>query len=111
MGPSAYGRQRRLRLPCASCGKPRGPVALFLNVPERPTGTVTFLFTDIEGSTQLLHELRERYDALQSRHAEILRAAFAAHDGHEIDTQGDAFFAAFGARATPSPRPSTPSER
>ena len=71
-------------------------MALFLNVPERPTGTVTFLFTDIEGSTQLLHELRERYDALQSRHAEILRAAFAAHDGHEIDTQGDAFFAAFG---------------
>jgi YVTN family beta-propeller protein len=65
-------------------------------VPERPIGTVTFLFTDIEGSTRLLQELRERYDAVQSRHAEILRAAFAAHDGHEIDTQGDAFFAAFG---------------
>jgi YVTN family beta-propeller protein len=40
--------------------------------------------------------LRERYDAVQSRHGEILRAAFDAHDGHEIDTQGDAFFAAFG---------------
>lgn len=65
-------------------------------MPERPTGTVTFLFTDIEGSTRLLQQLRERYDAVQSRQAEILRAAFAAHDGHEIDTQGDAFFAAFG---------------
>jgi YVTN family beta-propeller protein len=65
-------------------------------VPERPTGTVTFLFTDIEGSTRLLQQLRERYDAVQACHAEILRAAFAAHDGHEIDTQGDAFFAAFG---------------
>jgi len=65
-------------------------------VPERPTGTVTFLFTDIEGSTRLLQRLRERYDTVQSRHAEVLRAAFAAHEGHEIDTQGDAFFAAFG---------------
>jgi YVTN family beta-propeller protein len=65
-------------------------------VPERPTGTVTFLFTDIEGSTRLLQQLRDRYDDVQSRHAEILRAAFADHDGHEIDTQGDAFFAAFG---------------
>jgi class 3 adenylate cyclase/streptogramin lyase len=65
-------------------------------VPERPIGTVTFLFTDIEGSTRLLQQLRAQYDAVQSRHAEILRAAFAAHDGHEIDTQGDAFFAAFG---------------
>jgi YVTN family beta-propeller protein len=65
-------------------------------VAERPTGTVTFLFTDIEGSTRLLQQLRERYDAVQSRHAEILRTAFTAHDGHEIDTQGDAFFAAFG---------------
>jgi class 3 adenylate cyclase len=65
-------------------------------MPERPTGTVTFLFTDIEGSTRLLQQLRERYDVVQSRHAEIFRAVFAAHDGHEIDTQGDAFFAAFG---------------
>jgi class 3 adenylate cyclase len=60
-------------------------------VPERPTGTVTFLFTDIEGSTRLLQELRDGYDAAQSRQAEILRAAFTAHDGYEIDTQGDAY--------------------
>jgi hypothetical protein len=64
-------------------------------VPERPTGTVTFLFSDIEGSTRLLRQLRDKYDAVLSRHAEIMRAAFAEHDGHEIDTQGDAFFAAF----------------
>jgi class 3 adenylate cyclase len=71
-------------------------------VPERPTGTVTFLFTDIEGSTRLLQKLRERYDAVQSRHAEILRAAFAEHDGHEIDTQGDAFSPRSDGHATPS---------
>ena len=65
-------------------------------MPERPTGTVTFLFTDIEGSTRLLQQLRDRYGDVLSRHGEILRAAFADHDGHEIDTQGDAFFAAFG---------------
>jgi class 3 adenylate cyclase len=63
---------------------------------ERPTGTVTFLFSDIEGSTRLLQQLRNRYDDVLSRHSEILRDAFAEHDGHEIDTQGDAFFAAFG---------------
>jgi len=60
-----------------------------------PTGTVTFLFTDIEGSTQLLHQLGDRYATLLEEHRQLLRAAFAAHQGHEVDTQGDAFFAAF----------------
>ena len=61
-----------------------------------PTGTVTFLFTDIEGSTRLLHELgAARYvDALDA-HRRIVRAAVAAHGGVEVDTQGDAFFVAF----------------
>jgi YVTN family beta-propeller protein len=62
---------------------------------DRPTGTVTFLFTDIEGSTRLLGQLRERYDEVLSTHARLLREAFAAFEGHEIDTQGDAFFVAF----------------
>jgi len=62
---------------------------------DRPTGTVTFLFTDIEGSTRLLGQLRERYDEVLSTHARLLRAAFAEFAGHEIDTQGDAFFVAF----------------
>src|SRR5262249_29618582 len=65
-------------------------------VPERPTGTVTFLFTDIEGSTRLLQQLRDRYADVLWRNGEVLRAAFVDHDGHEIDTQGDAFFAVFG---------------
>src|SRR5215469_7605134 len=62
---------------------------------ELPTGTVTFLFTDIEGSTQLLQRLGEEYARVLGEHQALLRAAFAAHDGVEVDTQGDAFFVAF----------------
>ena len=62
---------------------------------ERPTGTVTFLFTDIEGSTRLLKELRDDYGTALSDHQRIVRDALASHEGWEIDTQGDSFFAAF----------------
>jgi class 3 adenylate cyclase len=62
---------------------------------ELPRGTVTFLFTDIEGSTRLLKQLGERYGAARADHHRILRAAFEEHGGQEIDTQGDAFFVAF----------------
>ena len=62
----------------------------------RQTATAaTFLFTDIEGSTQLLKRLRDRYGAVLSQHQQLLRDAFAAHGGQEVDTQGDAFFVAF----------------
>jgi len=64
-------------------------------VRKLPTGTVTFLFTDIEGSTRLLHELGDGYADALGEHRRALRAAFAAHDGVEVDTQGDAFFVAF----------------
>ncbi len=64
-------------------------------MPERPTGTVSFLFTDIEGSTQLLRQLRDRYDEVLQAHARLIRAAVERYDGHEIDTQGDAFFVVF----------------
>jgi predicted ATPase len=64
-------------------------------VRELPTGTVTFLFTDIEGSTRLLHELGDAYADALAGHRRALREAFAAHDGLEVDTQGDAFFVAF----------------
>jgi predicted ATPase len=64
-------------------------------VRELPTGTVTFLFTDIEGSTRLLHELGDGYPEALSEHRRALRAAIAAHGGVEVDTQGDAFFVAF----------------
>lgn len=60
-----------------------------------PTGTVTFLFTDIEGSTKLLQRLGPRYADVLDAHRRILRAAFAAHGGYEVDTQGDSFFVAF----------------
>jgi len=64
-------------------------------MPERPTGTVTFLFSDIEGSTRLLQQLRDGYDEVLSTHARLLRSAIEQFEGHEIDTQGDAFFVAF----------------
>ena len=60
-----------------------------------PTGTVTFLFTDIEGSTRLVRELAERWPPLLERHRAIIRAALSAHEGVEVQTEGDGFFAAF----------------
>ena len=64
--------------------------------PNLPSGTVTFLFTDVEGSTKLLHELgAERYARALAEHRRVLRQAFSAHGGVEVDTQGDAFFVAF----------------
>jgi predicted ATPase/class 3 adenylate cyclase len=63
---------------------------------ELPTGTVTFLFTDVEGSTRLLHELGpERFANALAEHRRRLREAFARRGGVEVDTQGDAFFVAF----------------
>jgi predicted ATPase/class 3 adenylate cyclase len=67
--------------------------------PELPTGTVTFLFTDVEGSTRLLQEHGAAYADLLAEHRAALRGAFARHGGVEVDTQGDAFFVAF-VRAT-----------
>jgi predicted ATPase/class 3 adenylate cyclase len=66
---------------------------------ELPSGTVTFLFSDVEGSTRLLTRLRGRYAAVLGEHQRLLRAAFAEHDGREVHTEGDAFFVAF-ARAS-----------
>jgi class 3 adenylate cyclase/catechol 2,3-dioxygenase-like lactoylglutathione lyase family enzyme len=60
-----------------------------------PSGTITFLFSDIEGSTQLARRLGERYGAVLSEHARLLRAAFEERGGREIDAQGDSFFVAF----------------
>jgi predicted ATPase/class 3 adenylate cyclase len=60
-----------------------------------PTGTVTFLFTDIEGSTRLVQELGGGYSELLRKHRLLLRRAFTEHNGVEVDTQGDAFFVAF----------------
>jgi class 3 adenylate cyclase len=60
-----------------------------------PCGTVTFLFTDIVGSTRLLQELGPAYADLLSQHHAVMRACIQAWNGAEVDTQGDAFFVAF----------------
>ena len=60
-----------------------------------PSGTVTFVFTDIEGSTRLLQELGDEYGEVVSAHRRIIRERFAEQDGTEMDTQGDAFFFSF----------------
>jgi len=62
----------------------------------RPSGTVTFLFSDVEGSTRLLGQLGpDRYRIALESHREIVRKAVARHEGHEVDTQGDSFLIAF----------------
>lgn len=62
-----------------------------------PSGIITFLFSDIEGSTRLLSELGPAlYSGALAEHRRLLRAAFGQHGGIEVDTQGDAFFVAFG---------------
>jgi class 3 adenylate cyclase len=64
-------------------------------MPALPGGTVTFAFTDIEGSTQLLKRLGDGYRDVLTSHRRIVRETFTSRDGIEIDTQGDAFFFAF----------------
>jgi predicted ATPase/class 3 adenylate cyclase len=62
---------------------------------DLPDGTVTLLFTDIEGSTQLLRRLGDAYADVQATHRRLLREAFERHGGREVDTQGDAFMVSF----------------
>jgi predicted ATPase len=64
-------------------------------MPSLPTGTVTFLFTDIEGSTRLLESLGGAYTGVLERHHALLREAIASGEGTEVSTEGDAFFAVF----------------
>src|SRR2546423_10799190 len=69
------------------------------NMRDLPAGTVTLLFTDIEGSTHLLQQLGERYADIVATCRQLLRTAFQQWNGVEVDTQGDAFFVVF-ARAS-----------
>src|SRR3954454_5539199 len=62
---------------------------------DLPTGTGTFLFTDLEGSTRLLKHLGAAYAGVLGRHHELVRDVVDRHGGHEVDTQGEAFFVAF----------------
>src|SRR6266581_1163936 len=75
-----------------------------------PTGTVTLLFTDIEGSTRLLQRVGECYATILEAYRSLLRAAFLEFDGYEVDTQGDAFFVAF-ARASDAVEASVAAQR
>jgi len=61
-----------------------------------PTGTVTFFFSDIEGSTRLIQQLGERYPDVLLAHHTVLRKALAEHGGNELRTEGDSFFIVFG---------------
>src|SRR5689334_20044476 len=70
------------------------------SVPEQPSGTVTLVFTDIEGSTRLLSELgQDAYRHALAEHREVVRAAFAGRGGYEVDYEGDSFFYAFASAA------------
>jgi class 3 adenylate cyclase/CheY-like chemotaxis protein len=64
-------------------------------MPELPTGTVTFLFTDVEGSTALAHKLAHDFQDVLVQHRNLIRSAVAERDGVEIDVRGDEFFVAF----------------
>src|SRR6266700_7054359 len=66
---------------------------------DLPVGTITLLFTDIEGSTHLLQQLGDRYAELLTECRNLLRSDFQEYSGHEVDMQGDAIFAVF-ARAS-----------
>jgi predicted ATPase/class 3 adenylate cyclase len=66
-----------------------------MHVRRLPSGTVTFLFTDIEGSTLLLRELGGRYADVLAEHNRVLREVFSRHGGLEVGSQGDSFFVAF----------------
>jgi predicted ATPase/class 3 adenylate cyclase len=87
---------REVVVAAGASGGTASPAAARLNL---PTGTVTFLFTDIEGSTRLVQELGAEYAAVLGEHRRLVREAFAGHNGVEVDTQGDSFFYAF-ARST-----------
>ena len=80
------------------------------SMPHLPRGTVTLLFTDIEGSTSLLQQVGERYSQVLDECRRLLRAAFHRWYGYEVDTQGDSFFVAF-ARATDALEASVDAQR
>ena len=84
-------------------------IRLRSEMPQLPTGTVTFMFTDIEGSTRLLQRVGESYADLLADHNRILRDAIAAGGGAEVQTEGDSFFAVFPprlGRCVPRSKPS-----
>src|SRR5881396_2820512 len=97
---SAYGHKFGITIwRLKACRTEAGMVERVRPDVSLPHGTVTFLFTDIEGSTRLLQELGDGYADVLVEHRRALRDTWQRHDGIEVDTQGDAFFVAF-ARAS-----------
>ena len=86
----ARGRPAGGRWLPAPCDTPR-----YVSLDESATTTLTFLFTDIDGSTALLRKLRDDYSAVFEDHRRLLRDAWEAHGGRELDNEGDSFFVAF----------------
>src|SRR5205085_6207065 len=80
-------RESRIKMISMDSGSRQGPL---------PTGDLTMLFSDIEGSTRLLHEIGETYGDVLEEHHRILREAWAAHGGLEVHADGDAFLVVFG---------------
>ena len=74
-----------------------------MDEPPLPTGTVTFLFTDIERSTDLVRQLGTEFGSVRAAHHGAIRAALAEHGGHEIDTAGKGFSSRSTAPGTPLP--------
>jgi class 3 adenylate cyclase len=72
-------------------------------VPDLPHGTVTLVFTDVEGSTQVVHRLDQRYEQVLADHRRLLHEAVAAAEGHVVDHRGDEFFMVFQATLRSSP--------
>src|ERR687892_1955606 len=97
--PVSAGTERHAGRPDAGAGSGVPETSLqvlsMAEATQLPTGTVTFLFTDIEGSTLLLRQLADRYAALLAEHRDILRRALAGEGGKVIDSEGDSFFAVF----------------
>jgi class 3 adenylate cyclase len=93
----AHGDEKSDELAGFQRGLCRAPVRRnSARMADQPTGTVTLVFTDIEGSTRLLRELgRDAYAEALDLHRRLLRDAFGRHGGYEVDSEGDAFFVAF----------------
>ena len=89
-----WTQPRAARAIWSTCVQP-GARAGVRSLAELPTGTVTFLFTDLEGSTRLWEEHPDAMQAALARHDEILRGAVAGHGGHVVKTTGDGVHAAF----------------
>ena len=93
--PTTSGDDLRPAIAQPVCFRPDPALGMMTVMSERPSGTVTFVFTDIEGSTALLDRLGDAYGDVLFAHHALLRGVWEAHGGVEVSIEGDAFFVAF----------------